>query len=194
MWLVAAVVLVAAVGGATFVITRMIDRPHVAGTPAGASPGQASAGASPAESPAASVQPTSPSPASSPPPAVASRAAERQQIDANLQAYFAAINAGDYRAAWGQFTPRLKKQDPLEKLAAGDSSSHDTNVLIHWVKWTNSRTAIVYVTFSSTQNPAQGPNGDSADNWTLDYTMKSVNGRWLINGDMGYNGSKYTSG
>lgn len=204
LWLVAAVALVAIVGGGAFVVTRMIDRPRdggssaggsAAASSAGASAGQASGvGASPEASPAAGVQPASPSSPSSPPAATVSRASERQQIEASLQAYFAGINAGDYRAAWEQFTARLKHRAPLAKFAAGDSSSHDSNVVVHWVKWTNSRTAIAYVTFSSTQDSAQGPNGDTADNWTLEYTMKLVNGRWLINGDVGHNGSKYTSG
>jgi Double zinc ribbon len=195
LWLVAAVVLVAVVGGAAFVVTRMIDRPHNGASSAGTTTGQVSGvSASPEGSPAAGVQPASSGSPSSSPVATVSRASERQQIEASLHAYFAGINAGDYRAAWEQFTSRLKNRAPLAKFAAGDSSSHDTNVVVHWVKWTNSRTAIAYVTFSSTQNSAQGPNGDTADNWTLEYTMKLVNGRWLINGDVGHNGSKYTSG
>jgi hypothetical protein len=41
---------------------------------------------------------------------------------------------------------------------------------------------------------SQGPNGDSQDNWTLDYRMKRVGWQWLIDYAGPHNGSTHTSG
>jgi cytoskeletal protein RodZ len=147
--------------------------------------------ASPTESPSASPSPT-PSPSHSATPLPALSQADKQQISDNLQTYFSAINAGDYRTAWEQFTPRLKRQAPLAKFAEGDSTTQDSNVVIHWIKRTGTASAVAYVTFTSTQAAAYGPNHDTRDDWTLDYTMVLVNGRWRIDGTTGHNGVKYT--
>jgi hypothetical protein len=108
--------------------------------------------------------------------------------------YFDAINAGDYHTAWERFTPRLKQQAPLAKFAEGDSTTQDSNVVIHWIKGTGPLTAIAYVTFISTQAAAYGPNHDTEDDWTLDYTMELINGHWLIDGTTGHNGTTHTPG
>ena len=108
--------------------------------------------------------------------------------------YFNAINAGDYHTAWDQFTPQLKAQAPYAKFAQGDSTSQDSNVVIHWIKGTGPVTAVAYVTFTSTQAAAYGPDHDTRDDWTLDYTMELINGHWLIGGTAGHDGTTHTSG
>jgi hypothetical protein len=109
-----------------------------------------------------------------------------------LNGYFTAINAADYRTAWELYTPHLRAQIPLEKLSEADSTTQDSDVVIHWVKRTGTRTARAYVTFTSTQDAAHGPDGDTADNWTLDYNLKLVGGLWLIDRVTGHSGSTHT--
>ena len=70
----------------------------------------------------------------------------------------------------------------------------DSDPVVHCVRLVNSTTAIVYVTFTSLQDPSQGPNGDSQDNWTLDYRMKRSGWQWLIDYAGPHNGSTHTSG
>ena len=156
-------------------------------------------GASPAQTPTAGASSTdvgaSPSAVASVSATTAPSESYKQKIIASLNAYFDGINTGDYSAAWNQRTPRLNKGGPLQKFAKADSTSQNSNVVIHWIKKKDLVTAIAYVTFTSTQDPALAPNGiDSRDDWTLEYTMKLVNGRWLIDGTAGHNGTKYTSG
>ena len=66
--------------------------------------------------------------------------------------------------------------------------------MIHWIKGKGPYTAIAYVTFTSTQAAAYGPNHDTKDYWTLDYSMKLISGHWRIDGTAGHNGTKHTPG
>jgi uncharacterized protein YchJ len=97
-----------------------------------------------------------------------------------LENYFTGINNHDYRYVWQQFSPREQRQFSVAQLAAGVSSVQDTGIEIHSIKLVNAKTAVAYVTFDSTQDARQGPNGDTSDSWTLDYRMVAVAGEWLI--------------
>jgi hypothetical protein len=197
--IVLAIFVALVVAGAALAVV-LITRDH---KPTGST--SATGGASPAHTTPASPQTSSSSPASpstdpssaspspSPSPTGLSQA-DKDEITASLQTYFDGINAGDYQASWNRFTPRMRKKVPLAKFAEGDSTSQDSNVVYHWIKKKGPATAIVYVTFTSTQDAAYGPNGDTVDNWTLEYTMKLVGGQWLIDGSAAHNGSKYTPG
>ena len=76
-------------------------------------------------------------------------------------------------------------------LASSESTTHDGDVTIRQVTLLDARTALVYVTFTSTQAASQGPNGDTRDDWTLDYTMRLIDGRWLIDAVTGHDGSTH---
>jgi hypothetical protein len=136
-----------------------------------------------------------PTPESTPTVAPTTLAAEDgQAIQDTLYAYFDGINARDYRAAWLQLAPSLRKTVRLARFAKGDSTSQDSDMVIHWMKKQTSSSVIAYVTFTSTQESEYGPNGDTLDYWTLEYHMKRIGGRWYINGTSGHNGHKYTPG
>jgi len=46
------------------------------------------------------------------------------------------------------------------------------------------------VTFSSVQASEKGPDGDTCDNWDLDYTLIPSAGSWLIDKVFGHNGGR----
>ena len=116
-------------------------------------------------------------------------------ITASLNAFFQAINDGSYSRAWHLYSPHLRQKVSLANMSSADSTTQNSNVVIHSVRRLSSRLAVAFVTFTSTQDPAYGPNGDSADDWTLDYTLKLIDGRWLIDQAIGHGGgSTHTSG
>jgi len=108
-------------------------------------------------------------------------------VGAALKRYFDAINAADYRAAWLGLSPRIRGASP-DALAKGDATSYDGLVVVHSVTSAPGGAVLAYVTFTSVQAPDKGPNGDSCDNWDLDYTMIPSGGTWLIDQVRGHNG------
>ena len=53
--------------------------------------------------------------------------------------------------------------------------------------------ARVALSFVSLQRADKGPDGDTCDNWTLDYTMVGINGSWYINSVAPYGSATHTS-
>ncbi|MCL6106182.1 MAG: ATP-binding cassette domain-containing protein [Actinobacteria bacterium] len=110
-------------------------------------------------------------------------------VAATLGAYFWGINTGDWQMVWQQFTPAGQQRvGSIEHLAGADATSHDFNVAIHSMTPLDAATLKVFVTFTSTQDADYGPNGDTCDDWTLDYTFELVNNSWLIDGNDSHNG------
>lgn len=103
-----------------------------------------------------------------------------------LKHYFDAINAADYRTAWSGLSPRIRGTSP-DSLAKGDATSYDVLVVVHSVTSAGSA-ALAHVTFTSVQAPDKGPNGDTCDDWDLDYTMIPSGGTWLIDQVKGHDG------
>jgi hypothetical protein len=91
-------------------------------------------------------------------------------------------------------TPHLGQTITVAHLTSADRTTRDSAVVVHRVTALDARTATAFVTFTSTQAASFGPSGDTRDNWTLDYTMKLVGDRWLIDGVAAHNGSTHTSG
>ena len=55
-------------------------------------------------------------------------------------------------------------------------------------------TAHIALAFTSLQTSANGPGGDTCDNWSLLYTMtQNSDGSWLIDGTTGYHGKEHTT-
>ena len=123
-----------------------------------------------------------------------SGAVVRKMIASTLNTYFAAINARHFSTAWLQLTPHLGQTITVTHLTSADRTTRDSAVVVHRVTALDARTATAFVTFTSTQAASFGPNGDTRDNWTLDYTMKLIGDRWLIDGVAAHNGSTHTSG
>jgi hypothetical protein len=123
-----------------------------------------------------------------------SGAVARRMIASTLNTYFAALNARHFSTAWLQLTPHLGQTITVAHLTSADRTTRDSAVVVHRVTALDARTAAAFVTFTSTQAASFGPNGDTRDNWTLDYTMKLIGDRWLIDGVAAHNGSTHTSG
>lgn len=106
-----------------------------------------------------------------------------------MDAYFGGINSGDYAAAHAVFSPRLQGQASEQSFAAGDSSSYDFGQTILDANPIAPGTVLVGLAFTSIQASAQGPNGDTCDNWTLSYTMiQAADSSWRIDRTRAYNG------
>jgi S1-C subfamily serine protease len=116
-----------------------------------------------------------------------------QEITAALTTYFNAINNGDYASAYAQLSPAEQATTSESKFASDLSTTYDFNVNVGAISAVSPGTGLVDVTFTSLQSPAQGPNGDTCDNWTLQYTMVQFNGSWLIQSANGQGGNTHTS-
>jgi hypothetical protein len=101
-------------------------------------------------------------------------------VIATLTTYFDSIDTGDYATAYGQLAPDEQATISEAKFAADDATTYDYNINLGAASPTSTGTELVDVAFTSLQAPAEGPNGDQCDNWTLEYTMANSAGSWLI--------------
>lgn len=130
------------------------------------------------EAPAACDRPLGPSGSTQVPPAAADPAA--MAIAETLTTYFIGINEGNYELAWSQLSPASQRRNPLSEFAAATSTSYDFNFEVRDVAQTTSDRAQVWLTFTSIQGPGYGPDGETCTDWSLDYEMLTVDGRWRI--------------
>jgi serine protease Do len=101
--------------------------------------------------------------------------------------YFDGINSADYAGAWSTLSPRL--QGPSwSSFADGTSTSYDAGLSLLSVTPGTGGSVIAHVTFTSVQVSAKGPDGDTCDNWDLDYTLIPSGNSWLIDSSLGHNG------
>lgn len=114
-------------------------------------------------------------------------------IVSTLTTYFDAINNGDYATAYAQLDPHAQSQTSLQTFAAGDSTSYDFNFNLKSITTQSSGVDGAALDFTSVQDAAKGSNGDTCDNWTLNYTMVNTGGTWLINSATGQNGATHTA-
>jgi hypothetical protein len=103
-------------------------------------------------------------------------------IQWSFDTYFSAINGGDWLGAWSQFTRSEQSAVSLRKLAQGDETSEDSDIVIGDITSQPGGWDVVSVTFTSTQAPVDSPNGRACDRWILDYTMVPSSNGWLIGG------------
>ena len=111
-----------------------------------------------------------------------------QGIAATLAQFFDGINSADYASAYAAYTAEQQAQNPYDGFVSGEQSSYDIGVSLVSVTPSGPDTAVAYVTFTSLQNSSQGPDGDTCDDWTIDYSMRDVGGTWLIDGAQGHDG------
>lgn len=109
-------------------------------------------------------------------------------ISQTLTTYFEAIDSGDYATAYAQLDPQDHQASGEAAFAQADASSYDFDVAIQSVSSPSPGTDVAWVTFTSLQNPSAGPNGDSCDSWSIDYTLDQVSGTWLITAANGHGG------
>ncbi len=111
---------------------------------------------------------------------------EDMQALATLSVYFRAVNGGDFPTALAQLT----HPGSLESFSADVASSSDTQVDYQSVR-TEGSALVVWVTFTSHQDPGKGPADrpqETCTDWSLDYTMVPKNGLWLIDATRPHDG------
>jgi hypothetical protein len=115
---------------------------------------------------------------------------EDMQALTTLSVYFQAINGGDFPTALAQLT----RPGSLESFSADVASSYDKPVHYQTIR-TEGSALIVWVTFTSHQDPGKGPVDrpqETCTNWSLDYTMAPKNGLWLIDATRPHDGTGNT--
>lgn len=110
-----------------------------------------------------------------------------QAVGAVFARYFDGINSADYTAAWSTLSPRLQGPS-ASSFADGTATSYDTEVMVLSVTPSADGSANAHVSFTSVQATIKGPDGDTCDNWDLDYTLIPSGGSWLIDNSVGHNG------
>ncbi len=109
-----------------------------------------------------------------------------------LQTYFDGINSGDYESAWEVLSPRLQAGVSDDSFAEGDATSFDSDETVLAAHQVDDRSAKVALQFTSIQAPDSGPDGDTCDVWTLNYSMIEGNdGSWYMDAAKPYHGSSH---
>jgi len=115
--------------------------------------------------------------------------ATTQAVGEVFKTYFDGINSADYASAWSMLSPNLQGPS-LSSFARGTSTSFDDQVTVLSVAPGAGQKITARVTFTSVQATGKGPDGDTCDNWDLDYTLVPSGGSWLIDKVMGHNGGQ----
>ena len=120
--------------------------------------------------------------------------ATTQAVAQVFKTCFDGINSADYEQAWLMLSPTLRGSS-WSSFAEGTSTSYDSQVALLSVTPGPGQSVIANVTFTSVQASVKGPDGDTCDNWDLDYTLVPSDGSWLIDKVLGHNGGPtHTSG
>ncbi len=98
---------------------------------------------------------------------------------ATLNLYFKSINQADYATAYAQFHPDSQVAGGDARFAEGVLTSKDTNIDYRTLS-RSGRDLVVWVTFTSEQDGAHGPDGLVCARWSLDYTLRHSDDLWLI--------------
>lgn len=95
--------------------------------------------------------------------------------------FVAGINEEWYGESWGMLTGRRRgAYGSLEDFAREQSSSMISDFVLEKASRKDETSDTADVRFTSTQDPAYGPDGQSCSQWHLRYTMRMDSGRWLI--------------
>ena len=113
--------------------------------------------------------------------------ATTQAVADVFKTYFGGINSANYEQAWLMLSPKLRGPS-WSSFAKGTSTSYDTQVAILSVAPGPGESVTAHVTFTSVQSSEKGPDGDTCDNWDLDYTLIPADGSWLIDKVLGHDG------
>ncbi|HEV7211436.1 MAG TPA: serine protease [Blastococcus sp.] len=112
---------------------------------------------------------------------------EGMQVVTTLSVYFDAINGGDFPTALAQ----LVHPGSLEAFSTDVASSFDDHIRYQELQ-TEGPTRVVWVTFTSHQDPGKGPAErpqETCTEWSLDYVMAPANGLWLIDATRPHDGA-----
>jgi S1-C subfamily serine protease len=115
--------------------------------------------------------------------------ATTQAVGQVFKTYFDGINSADYEQAWLMLSPKLRGPS-WSSFAEGTSTSYDDQVTLLSVTPGAGQSVIAHVTFTSVQASDKGPDGDTCDNWDLNYTLIPSGDSWLIDKVLGHNGGR----
>lgn len=120
--------------------------------------------------------------------------ADAAGIATAFDTYFGSINSGDYATAWAVLSPGLQNGASEQDFADGDATSYDFGVTVLDAHQLAPGKVRVGIAFTSLQDAAHGPDRDTCDNWTLNYTMaRTGDGSWLIDATRARAGRTHTA-
>ena len=136
----------------------------------------------PSSAPPTSAQPSSTPPTTAADAAVLAPAAARYPGAAAIQAvmsrYFQAINGRDYAAYRATQSPGIAMT--ASQFQAGFGSTQDSDVLVTGITTAPGGRPAADVTFTSRQQPQDGPEGESCTNWHVTMYFDGTAGTWTI--------------
>ena len=96
-------------------------------------------------------------------------------------AFVEGINEEWYEESWSSLTGRRRgAYGSLEDFAREQSTSTITDFVLEKASRKDETSDTADVRFTSTQDPAYGPDGQPCSQWHLRYTMRMDSGRWLV--------------
>jgi hypothetical protein len=101
-------------------------------------------------------------------------------IAAVLTRHYMDINQEDFADYWTMYTPEYRASFNKPKVEAGYRSSADSHIRLTELSTTVDGRLAATVTFTSTQDAADGPNGQICTDWTVGYFFKKVGLKYLI--------------
>jgi hypothetical protein len=134
--------------------------------------------------PASPGTPAGPGPASAPPAGLASLAPAAalypgaSAIESVVNRYFQAINGRDYAAYQATQSPGMAMT--ASQFQAGFASTRDSDVLITGITTMPGGQPAADVTFTSRQQPQDGPEGESCTNWHVTMYFDGSAGTYTI--------------
>jgi len=138
--------------------------------------------AQPSSTPPATAQPSSTSPSTAADAAVLAPAAARYPGAAAIQAvmsrYFQAVNGRDYAAYRATQSPGIAMT--ASQFQAGFESTQDADVLVTGITTAPGGRPAADVTFTSRQQPQDGPEGESCTNWHVTMYFDGSAGTYTI--------------
>ena len=114
------------------------------------------------------------------------------EVRLTLDRYFDAINRHDWAGAWNEFTANEQQKVSQAKLARGSATTQNSDIVLQSLTPLRDGQLAV-VTFQSTQDPEDGPDGQSCNRWKLGYTLKLSSGGWKIDAASAQGGTGHTS-
>jgi S1-C subfamily serine protease len=101
------------------------------------------------------------------------------QILTAFSTYVAGINSGDYESAYQVLGNAAQRRVSFDAFSSGNVSSYIVQLSIDAVSTAPDHDT-ARVRFTSVQDPSLGPDGQACSDWTMDYTVVSSHGAWLI--------------
>jgi len=106
---------------------------------------------------------------------------EAPVISLTLRAYYALLNDQDYVGAWPYLSPSTQeKTGGFNAYVTGMKDSEISNAVLVSIARESLLADKVTVTFTSHQDAAAGPSGQTCTNWHLQYSMNIESGYWRI--------------